>query len=195
MPAQTGDDGQRQQGQQIARQQIGVAEGAIDPDRAGADGVGISPARQFFGGGIQLPEGQHAAEQSAAEQGGQQPVPPQAALVEQFAHQGVNAQIADQFQQAFGCRRWHWGKSGADQGNGQKQQHPAADGADACRRSDQGPQEPERPRCGDFHRQAAAGDKRQAGQQEDQHGSRQHFQPLQASGRCCEASLPTQQQC
>ena len=85
------------------RQEIGIAEGAVDPNRAGTDRGWIRPARQFLGGGIQLPDRQHAAEQTSGQQGCQQPIPPQDIDHEQPANQGKNPDIAQQLEQALGC--------------------------------------------------------------------------------------------
>ena len=62
LPAQYCNARQGHQRQEIARQKVGVTEWSVDANRAGTDGVGIGPAGELVGGGLQLPQCQNTAE-------------------------------------------------------------------------------------------------------------------------------------
>ena len=64
-PTQEGHHGQGQDRQQVAGQQVGVLQGAVDPDRAVGHGVGIGPAGQFAGVAVELADRDHGAGQFA----------------------------------------------------------------------------------------------------------------------------------
>ena len=84
-PAQYCNARQGHQRQEIARQKVGVTQGPVDANRAGTDGVGIGPAGELVGGGIQLTQCQDTAEQPSPQQRGQQSVPPDDLPVQQGA--------------------------------------------------------------------------------------------------------------
>ena len=99
LPAQQRHQGQRDGGQQEASEQVGVVEGAVDADRAVCHGVGIGPAGQLAGIAKQLADAHHARHQRSGQQGGHHPVPPDRSCGQQLTHQGIHAQVAEQFQQ------------------------------------------------------------------------------------------------
>ena len=177
-PAQDGNASQRHQGQEVAGQEVGIAQWSVDANRAGTYRVGISPAGEFLGGGIQLPQCQDTAEQTTAQQGRQQSVPPDDLPFQQGAHQGEHAQVTGQLQQAFGGRERNGGEPCAHQGDGEVQQDPSADGSDALSGGDQRPEQPEQASGSDFQPQTIARDEGQAAQQQHQHSPRKQLQPL-----------------
>ena len=193
-PAQRGNARQRHQGQEVARQQVGIAQRSVNANRAGTHRVGIGPAGELFGGGIQLPQRQDTAQQTPSQQGGQQSVPPDDLPFQQRAHQGEHPQITGQLQQALGGRDRHGREPCAEQSDGEVKQHPAADGSDPFSRGNQCPEQPKQAGGGDFQPQPTAGHEGQAGQQQHQHHPREQLQPLPHGRRRRQASPPAQEQ-
>ena len=194
-PAHQCDRCEGNQRQQVTRQEVGVSQGAIDPNGAGTDGIRIGPARQCLAGGIQLSQSQNTAEQAATQQSGDQPVPPSAVAQQQLAEQGINAQVAEQFDQAFAGGDWNWRTPRGHNRDGQKKHQPARDGSDALRwRTAEAPEQPKNAAGCNHQGQACACEERKTREQGQQQESRQPFKAFQHRLIRSDHPLPAHQQ-
>ena len=195
-PAQQTHQGQRQHGQEVTRQQVGVFQGAVDPHRAIRHRIGVGPAGQFAGVRIELADADHAGDQFAGQQGRHDPVPPDRRSAEQLAHQGVDPQVADQFHQPLGGSQGHRREPRGQQGQGEYCQDPAVDLPQGSWGCAQGNQQPQQATGKHQQAQAAAGHQGQASHQGAEHEPGHQGQPPAEGTAGCvlQRALPAQQE-